>query len=291
VARVRDHHRCTVPVTPLCWTMASGIAESSAMPVPSLVVWDFDWSMINENSDVFCFQSAMAEPEALLARIASHRAEMSWLDIMNDAHAFAGETAGVCGHELVEAVAAVPVFREVLQVIRDVQDAGHDQIVVSDANDAFISSFLSRHGLEKAFSTIHTNRAELRSVPAASPLSSARSCCSRCKEAGTLARLHVLPHDDPPSACELCPPRLCKGEVLDRFTKGRVYSSVLYVGDGSGDLCPCLRLGASDSILARAGFVLAKKLQTMEHRACVREWEDGAALAGLLRRALGMGEA
>lgn len=51
----------------------------------------------------------------------------------------------------------------------------------------------------------------------------------------------------------------------------------LYLGDGSGDLCPSLQLDESDAILARKDYPLAALLRERdkEPRARVFEWADG----------------
>jgi pyridoxal phosphate phosphatase PHOSPHO2 len=65
----------------------------------------------------------------------------------------------------------------------------------------------------------------------------------------------------------------------------------LYVGDGGGDVCACLQLGAGDVVFARAGFPLAKALQGRHAaalRAELRVWASGSELrAGLLAAAAG----
>ncbi len=64
---------------------------------------------------------------------------------------------------------------------------------------------------------------------------------------------------------------------------------VLCVGDGAGDVCPCLRLGPGDVALARHGYPLAERLRRAAAegegegtrrplRATVRLWKDGAGL-------------
>ena len=44
---------------------------------------------------------------------------------------------------------------------------------------------------------------------------------------------------------------VCLMQVLDSITTGAPYDRVAYLGDGSGDFCPCMRLQSSDYIIAR----------------------------------------
>ena len=67
---------------------------------------------------------------------------------------------------------------------------------------------------------------------------------------------------------------------------------VVYLGDGSGDFCGCLRLGPRDLVLCRAGYSLEKKLRKLRSTAseavlaalpvCV-SWSDGESMRAALR--------
>ncbi len=120
-----------------------------------------------------------------------------------------------------------------------------------------------------------------------------------------------------PHGCARCPVNLCKGAVMDslglssspstsaaasteegeevrqlaaaagagpgqRFAPPPPSQRVLYVGDGGGDLCACLRLGPRDVVLARDGlrYPLLRKLRCGEGlcRARVVPCNDGAQM-------------
>jgi len=252
------------------------------------VVWDFDWSLVNENSDLYCFSATLADPAGVLERVRSQARDQCWTKTVTDAHCFVAGEHGVCAHRMVESVCAIPVFPEVLDVIRSLAGGGHDQVIVSDANTCFIEAFLKHHGLAGMFSVVETNKCQVLRLPQeGADASSAGAECSsdeECTCVGGRATfyLSVSPHDDPPSHCEHCPPRLCKGEVLAGYIKslGERPSKVVYVGDGHGDLCPCLRLsGREDAVLARRGFALSSDLRRTTPTAQVKEWSDGAELA------------
>jgi pyridoxal phosphate phosphatase PHOSPHO2 len=65
---------------------------------------------------------------------------------------------------------------------------------------------------------------------------------------------------------------------------------VVYAGDGSNDLCPSLRLGEGDCVLARRGHALAAAL-TGSHAGCVaarvRLWSTHDELHALVREEVG----
>ena len=51
---------------------------------------------------------------------------------------------------------------------------------------------------------------------------------------------------------------MCKGDVLEKHIKehSRKIDSVVYVGDGSNDFCPTLRLKDRDYVAIREGYKL-----------------------------------
>ncbi|KAF8036379.1 hypothetical protein BT93_C2176 [Corymbia citriodora subsp. variegata] len=103
-------------------------------------------------------------------------------------------------------------------------------------------------------------------------------------------RLNIVPFHDSastPHGCNLCPPNMCKGLVLKRiqaadseFRKRRY----IYLGDGKGDYCPCLRLGAQDFVVPRKSFPLRNLIYNKQAliKAVIHEWSNGEELAAVL---------
>ena len=63
--------------------------------------------------------------------------------------------------------------------------------------------------------------------------------------------------------CQLSARNLCKGHILKEYITKRAcdgvhFDRVNYVGDGSNDLCPSLRLTSRDRVFPRAGYPLHK---------------------------------
>ena len=84
---------------------------------------------------------------------------------------------------------------------------------------------------------------------------------------------------------------LCKGQILDDHVSesknaGRTFDSVVYVGDGSNDLCPCLRLKKQDIIFPRKGFHLIPKLASHTDliEAAVVPWASGHDIVEELKK-------
>ena len=81
---------------------------------------------------------------------------------------------------------------------------------------------------------------------------------------------------------------LCKGSELAQLLQLQRSCPVLYVGDGKGDCCPCLRLGSSCVALARKGYPLAGALREAGFAGRILEWESWAQLRELVRAELGL---
>jgi len=98
--------------------------------------------------------------------------------------------------------------------------------------------------------------------------------------------------------CPLSSANMCKGDILDshRFNGSQLqqqqsYDLVAYVGDGSNDLCPSLRLKPSDIVFARQGYSLAQRLSATETEsqkpvAKVVLWQTGLDILGALQKEL-----
>jgi 2,3-diketo-5-methylthio-1-phosphopentane phosphatase len=262
--------------------MAAEAAAGSAPlppPPPALVVFDFDCSLIDVNSDEWV-PAQLAPP--LLAHIAEHKRGVQWTALMADV-AVRMHAAGVTRAAVEACLAAMPVAEEVVAVIRAAAAASIPVHIVSDANAVYISAFLAGRGLAPAVAGVVTNRAEW----------DAHGC------------LRIAPHHEGPAphGCPRCPVNLCKGGVMDRLgfsaraggdaatatataTATARRPPLVYIGDGGGDLCPALRLGPGDLILARAGYPLHARLTSPAIAplvaARVQAWADGRGMAAAI---------
>lgn len=138
-------------------------------------------------------------------------------------------------------------------------------IIISDSNSYFIDHILERDLLREAFCGIYTNPAWWESS----------------------GRLHVERYHE--HDCNDCPLNLCKSTVLQKHLADhqQSYKHVVYVGDGHGDLCPCLALKEGDYVLARRGYKLLKCLQgekRSEVNAEVVPWTTGFEVLQLFQR-------
>jgi len=221
------------------------------------LVWDFDHSMIMENSDVLLIQnidSSFLEKKSVFP---------VWTDFMN----FCFQSFDTSPECIRNTVAQLRIHEDILRVIKQFHDSDSKQHVLSDANVFFIRELLRFHGVETCFSEIIANPAEFDSR-------------------GKLA-ISRFTSADSPHGCSRCPLNLCKGRELVKLVDlSDTDQIVFYVGDGRGDFCPALALREYDVVFARERFPLASLIRNQEIRAKVVFWDDHEALAKALINSL-----
>lgn len=240
-----------------------------------LVVWDFDWSLINENSDTYVIERLDPSGEIWRAAEKKMTEGMEWTALMNWA---AGQlhAKGHSPQAIRDALASAPVSDGALAAVAAAQAAGAEQRILSDANTVYIQTILEARGLADAFTKVETNPAHFDAA----------------------GRLHIEPHqpDGRPHDSPDCPPNLCKGTVLARWLEELQPSTCVYIGDGGGDFCPATRLRVGDTLLARRAphhsLLRRCRAEPARIRARVVEWggnsDRGArALAAGMSLALG----
>jgi len=228
------------------------------------VVFDFDWSLVNENSDTWVVERLAPALEPRL-RIAE---EGNWTKTMDGVLAEMTGPRGVTRHQLDAALASLPVDPAMLEAARHAAAApGTELRILSDANTHFITTILARHGLAALFPVVCTNP-------------------SRWEAGGVL---RVGPHDDPSlPRCPRCPPNLCKGRVLQGWLREGDYDAVVYVGDGAGDYCPATRLRPTDVLCCREQYGCHRRIlrEPATVQARVVPWANGGDVLRCLQDVL-----
>jgi pyridoxal phosphate phosphatase PHOSPHO2 len=94
----------------------------------------------------------------------------------------------------------------------------------------------------------------------------------------------VLATAEKQHSCKVgCSANMCKGEELEAFLERRggrsTFDRIAYIGDGTNDFCPLLRLTSKDLALVRFDFGLARRIAKEGEKAGmtvpVKYW-DGA---------------
>ncbi|RVX17078.1 Inorganic pyrophosphatase 2 [Vitis vinifera] len=225
-----------------------------------VVVFDFDKTIIDVDSDNWVVDELGATD--LFNQLLPTMPWNSLMDrMMKELH-----SQGKTIDDIAEVLKRIPIHPRVVPAIKSAHALGCDLKIVSDANLFFIETILKHLGVMDCFSEINTNP-------------------SFVDEEG---RLRIFPHHDFTSSshgCSLCPPNMCKGMVIKRIQASISTEKFIYLGDGSGDFCPSLKLGSGDYVMPRKNFPLWDLICRNPNliKAEVHEWSDGEELEhGLL---------
>lgn len=169
-----------------------------------------------------------------------------------------------CVQDLDECLAGIPIEPEMIDAVRLARKLGYWIAIVSDANSYFIEHILKSYGIEDCFDCIHTNPAFF--------------------ESGDRLRVKPFHSAESPHECCRCPVNMCKTKVLSGLQSKLEAVSVIYVGDGQGDVCPALSLSSADSVFARRGYSLHDYLTRPDVTCAARiyEWSNGADVKALV---------
>jgi len=215
----------------------------TAPPTPSLppilAVFDFDHSLIGDNSDTWVFDVLAPMLGQQLKPIMLTPSPPVWTDFMDMSLGRLHE-AGHKREPITRALSSIPMASGSIQSLSSLSQAGAICAIISDANTVFIDEILKAYKCRHYFTddNIHTNPAHYDDSE----------------------RLRVRYYHSDPHGCVRCPRNLCKGIVLDKLRAQYPDRRVVYLGDGGGDLCPSLRLKHGDVVLARDGWTLHTKL-------------------------------
>lgn len=251
------------------------------------VVFDYDWSLINCNSDTYIFDKLWPERPAIVEE--QYMELGQWTKSMNRALQLLREESNnrkddgkISIDDILQCVARVPVQDSMLDAVRYAKERNATLFIVSDANTVFIEAFL--HLQEKEAPTAMPTESTIMpgSVESAISVNTFERIVSNKGEVKD-NWLSIHPYYDfdnkPPHGCPLCPPNMCKGDILQNELHAlQRFDQIIYIGDGGGDYCPAslLRKNNRDVVLARKDYPLAQYIHEKPIQADVREWETGA---------------
>lgn len=205
-----------------------------------LVVFDFDETIINCNSDTWIHQLA---PGQKLPEHVEYRHGQDYFKYVQSVLSYLHEQR-VSKEQITECLSRMPSVEGILDPLISTlakQTDKYDMIILSDANSYFISSYLKCHQLEGVITTVLTNPARFTD-----------------DDLLIIDEYHIQDY------CSMSARNLCKGEALKNFIGKRmldhntVYTCVNYVGDGENDLCPSTKLSNRDRVFPREGYSLAR---------------------------------
>ncbi|WVR07624.1 hypothetical protein IAU60_004666 [Kwoniella sp. DSM 27419] len=222
------------------------------MPGKQLIVFDFDWSFVDQDTDRWVFEVLSTELRRLLQdRKAAGKTGMQCMpDVVNDTMKDLYEK-GFKKDGILEALRILPFHPAMKRAVTSLQDRSKDTkfICLSNSNEVYISTILEKHNLGSLFSEIITNPAHWdESAP------------------DHLIIGRRLPAAEPPHGCTVgCLANMCKGDELDAYLAANggkdSYDKIVYVGDGGNDFCPLLRMRKGDLVCCRKGLELDERIK------------------------------
>lgn len=227
---------------------------------PELVVFDFDETIVDCNSDTFIneLSSDGRIPEDIINKYYDHN---NWTQYMKQVLNYLHK-CGVTEENIRNCLQRMPLIDGIKELICNLKNCGPQRfelIIISDANTVFIGQALEFHQIDKAFRKVFTNPAKF----------DGRGCLQ-------IEEYHSQ------DWCDISAHNLCKGYVLMEYINKRkeedgiVFSRISYVGDGKNDMCPSFRLSKNDRVFARNGFPLHKRLaNNQELKAQLNPFIDG----------------
>ncbi|KAJ3791063.1 phosphatase phospho-type [Lentinula aff. detonsa] len=206
-----------------------------------LVVFDFDWSMADQDTDRWIFEVYAPDIRRKMEDLEN---SVQWTDLVAQSLR-EGHKIGMKREDIEHALKIIPYHPAMIRAVSNLKSRGKTTFLcLSNANSVFISTILKEKGLETLFEEIITNPAEWDA-------------------SGLLKLRRRIEPEGAQHNCKVgCSPNMCKGEELDAFLArhGPAYERIVYVGDGSNDFCPVLHLRSHDIVCCRTFGGLPKRI-------------------------------
>ncbi|KAK2146398.1 hypothetical protein LSH36_611g03012 [Paralvinella palmiformis] len=234
-----------------------------------LVAFDFDHTIIDDNSDLYVRK--LAPDGKIPAAISELYNNRGWTEYMAAIFKYLHENQ-TTSIDIEQCMLEIPFVDGMKELFSYLDCDLFDVIIVSDSNSVFIDFILRGAQLHTVVHTVYTNPAYFNE----------EDCL----------KLDFYHTQD---WCDLSTVNLCKGHILESHIKnqkkkGILYDIVAFVGDGTNDLCPCLRLkNVHDLIFPRVGFSLIKKIEDPQVESSVVgkviPWRSGFDIISALKQA------
>lgn len=201
-----------------------------------LFVFDFDETIINENSDTYIYK-ALKTNEIPTEFKNPDYTNINWVDFMKKVFLYM-KKENVAPKELklvLENVPLTPGFDKLLNYLVKKQDS-IESIIISNANNLFIEWILSKRGYDKLFRKIYTNPAFIND--------------------GMINISYYHSHN-----CEICPINMCKKEILLKHIRENQNKEIFFACDGLNDYCATTALKNQDILFCRKNYTLYNYIQ------------------------------
>lgn len=240
------------------------------VPPKRLAAFDFDNTVVNGNTDAIVRDLIKFEIPSKVNDLITTK---GWICYMEEIFRILHKNK-VTREEILSSVREIPEVPGFVKLLKSLYHANFDIIIISDSNTVFIREWIKTHHIEEIITQLFTNPA-----------------CFLEDGLLTIKPYHYQ------TECKLSAENLCKGKILDNFITKRqmsdsvIYENIIYVGDGTNDICPVIRLREKDLGCARKGFsmmrILEKNKRTkLSAKSKIIFWENGFDLAEQLQSIL-----
>ncbi|KAL3831736.1 hypothetical protein ACJMK2_023452 [Sinanodonta woodiana] len=242
------------------------------MSGPILVAFDFDHTIIDENSDLSVIK--LAPDGELPEEIQAKYSDNGWTNYMGAIFEYLHKN-GTTKDDFAKCINDIPFTSGFAELFQYLRDDCFEVIIISDSNMKFIELFLENAEISNIVYAVYTNPAHF-------------------DNSGCL-RIQYYHEQD---WCDLSTVNLCKGHILQEHIKQRDrdgirFRHVVYVGDGYNDLCPALTMKQHDYICPRKDFKLWREMKRLgildgeaselDLKAKIVEWDSGIQILDLLK--------
>jgi len=231
-----------------------------------LVAFDFDHTIVEENSDIVARK--LIHVDLIPEQVRRLYQTKGWTEYMGQIFKLLHKHK--VSREMIEsAMQQLVPTQKMIELLEWLHTMGHETIIISDSNSVFIEEWLSHNNLTECVRRVFTNPASFN-------------------EDGLLT-IKPYHHQE---WCKLSTENLCKGHILqeylaERGEEGVKFDAVAYVGDGQNDLCPALKLSKDDFLFPRTGFPLDIKVKDPKDNqkvvAKVHNWISAAEIQSVLK--------
>ncbi|UJR22846.1 hypothetical protein I4U23_025875 [Adineta vaga] len=232
-----------------------------------LVVFDFDHTIVDDNSDVHVNKLFPSEEDRLNAD--KNRSQFDcWTDYMQDKFRQL-QRFNITEDDYIQNMQEIPLTTDFSHLIKYLYSISNSHlIIISDSNLVFIEAILKHNQLDHMFKDIFTNPAYFNKDEQ----------CLMIEQYGQ-------------QTCSTCPSNMCKREIIEKYmrTKFSEPIPILYIGDGHNDVCAANGLKKGDLVCARSGYRMAKELKQQEElgkhklEADFFEWQNGKEIEDYIK--------
>ena len=221
--------------------MASSHVEEETEPKKYLLIFDFDETLVDQDSEYGIANMILSKEEY-------HKiVEWDKIDYYDTFNYFFKrlKEMGLTLEDYdkyLEKLELSPGMKELFNYLRQ-NKSKYEMIILSGDIDYSIKHILKYHGFLDLFDHFILNRCQIQPE--------------------TSERLIFVPRDQFPHKCNLCISSQCKGLELKKYLeeKGEKYNKIIFVCDGGNDFCPSKKiLRKGDIIFPRVEHGLCKKL-------------------------------